>query len=60
MLTLTNFQVDDCDLSDDTLHRYLATPAIAVDTETMGLIPQRDRLSLVIWELELLELFYSY
>ncbi|MGP0129633.1 MAG: ribonuclease H-like domain-containing protein [cyanobacterium endosymbiont of Rhopalodia musculus] len=47
MLTLTNFQVEDCDLSDDTLRRYLATPAIAVDTETMGLIPQRDRLCLI-------------
>ncbi|BBA79493.1 ribonuclease D [cyanobacterium endosymbiont of Rhopalodia gibberula] len=47
MLTLTNFQVDDCDLSNDTLRRYLTTPAIAVDTETMGLIPQRDRLCLI-------------
>lgn len=47
MATLTNFQVDDCDLSDDTLSRYLTTPAIAVDTETMGLIPQRDRLCLI-------------
>ncbi|YAI82034.1 MAG: ribonuclease H-like domain-containing protein [cyanobacterium endosymbiont of Rhopalodia sterrenbergii] len=47
MLTLTNFQVDDCDLSNDTLYRYLTTPAIAVDTETMGLIPQRDRLCLI-------------
>ncbi|XHU95913.1 MAG: ribonuclease D [cyanobacterium endosymbiont of Rhopalodia gibba] len=47
MLTLTNFKVEDCDLSDDTLCRYLATPAIAVDTETMGLIPQRDRLCLI-------------
>ncbi|XTZ19975.1 MAG: ribonuclease D, partial [cyanobacterium endosymbiont of Rhopalodia fuxianensis] len=47
MLTLTNFKVEDCDLSDDTLCRYLATSAIAVDTETMGLIPQRDRLCLI-------------
>ncbi|XTZ10384.1 MAG: ribonuclease H-like domain-containing protein [cyanobacterium endosymbiont of Rhopalodia yunnanensis] len=47
MLTLTNFKVEDCDLSNDTLRRYLATPAIAVDTETMGLIPQRDRLCLI-------------
>ncbi|WP_267384388.1 ribonuclease H-like domain-containing protein [Cyanobacterium sp. uoEpiScrs1] len=47
MVTLTNFQVNDYDLSDDTLHRYLTTPVIAVDTETMGLIPQRDRLCLI-------------
>ena len=47
MATLTNFQVDDCDLSNNTLSRYLSTPAVAVDTETMGLIPQRDRLCLI-------------
>jgi ribonuclease D len=47
MLQVTNFQVEDCDLSDDTLRRYLTTTAIAVDTETMGLIPQRDRLCLI-------------
>ncbi|ACK65189.1 3'-5' exonuclease [Rippkaea orientalis PCC 8801] len=47
MTQLENFQVCDRDLSDETLSRYLAATAIAVDTETMGLIPQRDRLCLV-------------
>ncbi len=47
MTASTNFQVSDRDLSDDTLSRYLEASAIAVDTETMGLIPQRDRLCLV-------------
>lgn len=42
-----NFQVCDRDLPSETLSRYLAAAAIAVDTETMGLIPQRDRLCLV-------------
>ena len=41
------FEVCDCDLSSDTLSRYLAADAIAIDTETMGLVPQRDRLCLV-------------
>ncbi len=47
MTTLDNFQVCDYDLSQETLSRYLSADAIAVDTETMGLIPQRDRLCLV-------------
>jgi ribonuclease D len=42
-----NFQVCDRDLPDDLLARYLEADAIACDTETMGLIPQRDRLCLV-------------
>ncbi len=42
-----NFQVCDGDLSSETLERYLQADAIAIDTETMGLIPQRDRLCLV-------------
>ena len=42
-----NFQVCDRDLSLDTLSRYLEADAIAIDTETMGLVPQRDRLCLV-------------
>lgn len=46
-MNLTNFQVCDRDLDNDTLSRYLAAEAIAVDTETMGLIPQRDRLCLI-------------
>lgn len=47
MTDLKNFQVCDRDLSSETLSRYLASEAIAVDTETMGLIPRRDRLCLV-------------
>lgn len=46
-MTLPDFQVSDRDLSDATLSQYLASEAIAVDTETMGLLPQRDRLCLV-------------
>lgn len=46
-MTLDNFQVCDRDLSDADLSQYLATNAIAVDTETMGLVPWRDRLCLV-------------
>jgi ribonuclease D len=42
-----NFQVCDRDLSTATLSHYLEAEAIAIDTETMGLIPQRDRLCLV-------------
>ena len=41
------FQICDHDLSDDRLNQYLQAGAIAVDTETMGLLPQRDRLCLV-------------
>ncbi len=44
---MTNFQVCDRDLPPATLDRYLQAESIAVDTETMGLIPQRDRLCLV-------------
>ena len=46
-MTLQDFQVGDRDLSDAVLAEYLASDAIAVDTETMGLLPQRDRLCLV-------------
>jgi ribonuclease D len=46
-MTLQDFQVSDRDLSDAALTQYLASEAIAVDTETMGLLPQRDRLCLV-------------
>ena len=42
-----NFQVCDRDLSEETLSEYLSAEAIAVDTETMGLILGRDRLCLV-------------
>lgn len=43
----TDFEVCDGDLSNDLLGRYLTATAIAVDTETMGLLPWRDRLCLV-------------
>ncbi|MCC5641978.1 ribonuclease D [Nostoc sp. CHAB 5824] len=46
-MTLQDFQVSDRDLSDAVLEQYLESTAIAVDTETMGLLPQRDRLCLV-------------
>ena len=42
-----NFQICDGDLPTAWLEHYLQTDAIAVDTETMGLLPQRDRLCLV-------------
>lgn len=42
-----DFQICDRDLPDALLTRYLQAEAIAVDTETMGLLPQRDRLCLV-------------
>ncbi|MEM7555005.1 MAG: ribonuclease H-like domain-containing protein [Cyanobacteria bacterium P01_A01_bin.84] len=42
-----NFIVCDRDIDDETLNQYLQADALAVDTETMGLIPQRDRLCLV-------------
>lgn len=44
---MEDFQVCDRDLSDATLSHYLQGDTLAVDTETMGLIPQRDRLCLV-------------
>lgn len=42
-----DFEICDRDLSNTLLERYLQAGAIAVDTETMGLQPQRDRLCLV-------------
>ncbi|KAB8315047.1 ribonuclease D [Tolypothrix campylonemoides VB511288] len=44
---MEDFQVCDRDLSDHSLSHYLQAEVIAVDTETMGLLPQRDRLCLV-------------
>jgi ribonuclease D len=41
------FQSFDRDLSTEWLEDYLQAAAIAVDTETMGLLPLRDRLCLV-------------
>jgi len=46
-MTLQDFQVGDRDLSEAALAEYLQSQAIAVDTETMGLLPQRDRLCLI-------------
>jgi ribonuclease D len=42
-----DFQVYDRDIPDALCQEYLAAEMIAVDTETMGLIYQRDRLCLV-------------
>jgi ribonuclease D len=44
---LEDFQVCDRDLSPAILETYLRAEAIAADTETMGLLPWRDRLCLV-------------
>lgn len=46
-MTSANFQVCDRDINEETLTMYLNSDAIAVDTETMGLIHLRDRLCLV-------------
>ncbi len=46
-MTLQNFQVFEHDLSQEALDAYSAAEAIAIDTETMGLVPQRDRLCLI-------------
>lgn len=42
-----DFQICDRDLPEATLERYLQAERIAVDTETMGLLPHRDRLCVV-------------
>ncbi len=47
MVELEAFQVCDDDLSAAALAHYLQANTLAVDTETMGLKPQRDRLCLV-------------
>jgi len=44
---MEDLQVCDRDLNESALSQYLESSAIAVDTETMGLLPQRDRLCLV-------------
>ncbi len=46
-MALDEFQVCDRDLSDDIVQQYLRADRIAIDTETMGLNPHRDRLCLV-------------
>lgn len=42
-----DFQIFDRDLPEAVLQQYLQAERIAVDTETMGLKPHRDRLCLV-------------
>ena len=44
---MDNFELCEQDISKELLERYLKSTAIAVDTETMGLNPYRDRLCLV-------------
>jgi ribonuclease D len=46
-MALSDFQICDRDLEDAVLQDYLKADRIAVDTETMGLKPHRDRLCLV-------------
>jgi ribonuclease D len=46
-MEVDNFQILEGDLSTDRLALYLKSRTIAVDTETMGLQPLRDRLCLV-------------
>jgi ribonuclease D len=46
-MEMTDFEILDGDLSAERLALYLQAEAIAVDTETMGLLPLRDRLCLV-------------
>jgi ribonuclease D len=47
MAEFGDFQIFEQDLSALALEEYLQAEAIAVDTETMGLLPWRDRLCLV-------------
>lgn len=47
LMTFNDFQVCDRDLSETVLTHYLQAERIAIDTETMGLRPQRDRLCVV-------------
>jgi ribonuclease D len=44
---MENFELCEQDISAALLERYLKSSAIAVDTETMGLNPHRDRLCLI-------------
>lgn len=46
-MVLENVQIFDEDLDSASLARYMASEAIAIDTETMGLVLGRDRLCLV-------------
>ncbi|MDX2255321.1 MAG: ribonuclease D [Pseudanabaenaceae cyanobacterium bins.39] len=44
---MPSYKIFDNDIDFETLQEYLNSGAIAIDTETMGLIPRRDRLCLV-------------
>ncbi|MFM7886743.1 MAG: ribonuclease D [Pseudanabaena sp.] len=46
-MKMPDFKIFDNDIDFETLQGYLSSEAIAVDTETMGLIPRRDRLCLI-------------
>ncbi|MGK7908242.1 MAG: ribonuclease H-like domain-containing protein [Synechococcus sp.] len=46
-MDLPDFQICDNDISPEVLEAYLKEPSLAVDTEAMGLVPQRDRLCTV-------------
>ena len=46
-MVLENVQVFEEDLDNASLARYMSAEAIAIDTETMGLVYGRDRLCLV-------------
>ncbi|MDX2272544.1 MAG: ribonuclease D [Cyanobacteriota bacterium] len=46
-MSLPSFQVCDDDISETALQIYAAETHLAIDTETMGLLPQRDRLCVV-------------
>ncbi|HIK10216.1 MAG TPA: ribonuclease D [Oscillatoriaceae cyanobacterium M33_DOE_052] len=44
---MEDFQVRDGDLDEAELAAYASSEVVAVDTETMGLLPRRDRLCLI-------------
>jgi len=46
-MSLDNFLVCEGDLPLDVFEQYNQSDVLAIDTETMGLVPQRDRLCLV-------------
>lgn len=46
-MSLDNFLVCEGDLPVNIFNQYLQAECLAMDTETMGLVPQRDRLCLV-------------
>jgi ribonuclease D len=46
-MNIKSFRIFDNDLDQSAINVYLNNTAIAVDTETMGLVPRRDRLCLV-------------